>query len=161
MIRLGCIALALACVGCTPIRTTIPAPYQMDGQKYETLGELESEATTRCEAMAGGASMPPHTFTTDGCSAYPESSAQRACCVAHDVGYWCGATPRVDVDRDFRRCLRQVSSAFNSGVMYYAVRLGGGRFSPFPWRYGYGHPWPHRKPKAPSEPRPQTDPTPP
>lgn len=161
-------ALLLAAMGagCTPVRTTIPPPYYMDGKKFETLGELEAEAYWYCAVNADGP-RPSGKFTTDGCSAYPENAAVRACCIKHDVAYWCGARHRIEADREFRSCLREASSRFNAALMFAAVRLGGGRFSPFPWRFGYGFPWPHRKPlspasvisAAPSEPSPQTPPT--
>jgi hypothetical protein len=162
MIRAPLVLFALlwyaAVTGCTPVRTRIPPPYVVDGQQFNTVAALEEHASALCRQYADGAPMPPHKFTTDGCSAYPEGSAVRGCCIKHDVAYWCGATPRLDVDREFRRCLRDVSSAFNAAVMYVAVRFGGGRFAPFPWRFGYGHPWPHRRPE-PSESGPQTPPT--
>ena len=57
--------------------------------------------------------------------------------------------------RDFARERGVREAGGKANLMYAGVRLGGGRFSPFPWRFGYGHPWPNRKPKVPSEPSPQ------
>jgi hypothetical protein len=148
------VALFAACAGCTPIRSTIAPPYVIDGQ---SLGaeELESHANQRCAAQSHGAPPPPRKFTTDGCSAYRDAR-WRGCCIEHDIAYWCGAQPRRVADEDFRACVRGESSALNASLMYAGVRLGGGRFAPFPWRFGYGYPWPHRRSSAQSEARPQT-----
>lgn len=152
---LGVAALA---AGCTPVRTTIRPPYVVDGRTLNTSAELETYAAERCTASNPGSPLPPQHFTTDGCSAFPDDG-WRTCCLTHDIAYWCGATVRLEADRAFRACLREHSSAAQATMMFLGVRIGGGRFSPFPWRFGYGYPWPHRKPAASSEPRPETAPT--
>jgi hypothetical protein len=155
---------AVACTGagCTPVRSTLPPPYLIDGRSYSA-DEMDQYASASCATGAGA--LPPNKFTTDGCSAYRDAG-WRACCIKHDVAYWCGAGLRRAADLAFRRCVREASSAVNAGLMYGGVRLGGGRFMPFPWRFGYGHPWPHRPPApspsndvASSEAGPQTPPT--
>jgi hypothetical protein len=150
------VALALACSGfaCTPLRSKLPPPYVIDGTSYSA-ETLEIYANEHC--AAGAQPLPPNKFTTDGCSAYPEGKYQE-CCIKHDVAYWCGARARRDVDQEFRRCVRDASSPTNANLMWTGVRAGGGRFVPFAWRFGYGHPWPHRK-IVPSESTPQTPPT--
>jgi hypothetical protein len=155
MARVLLVALLLAVLGaCTPLRSSIAPPYVLDGQSLST-DELETYALQSCRASSGDAPPPPHKFTTDGCSAYRDAR-WRGCCIKHDVAYWCGARPRRDADAEFRACVRSESSAANALLMYTGVRIGGGRFAPFPWRFGYGYPWPHRKSLAPSESQPQT-----
>ena len=134
---------ALALVGCTPTRNSIKPPYVLDGTSYSPK-QLEAFATEACVTNSNGRPLPPHSFTTDGCSLY-QDDGWRACCIKHDVAYWCGAGTRRDADRALRACVQTASSKGNSNVMYAGVRLGGWRFWPFPWRFGYGHAWPHRK----------------
>ena len=143
-----------ASAGCTPLRSRIAPPYLIDGRSY-TAGELDAYANAQCPGA-----QPPNKFTTDGCSAYRDDG-WRGCCIKHDVAYWCGAVVRREADQAFRACVRDASSPANAGLMYAGVRVGGGRFMPFPWRFGYGHRWPHHKPAPPnkvasSEPSPQT-----
>jgi hypothetical protein len=141
-------ALVLASAACTPVRSKLAPPYLIDGQSYSA-GQLDTWANESCAAVSSV--LPPNKFTTDGCSAYPEGAYQD-CCIKHDVSYWCGAQRRRVVDQEFRRCVREASSPANANLMWTGVRLGGGRFMPFSWRFGYGHPWPHRKKTSPTSP---------
>jgi len=134
---------ALVLAGCTPTRSSIKPPYTIDGTTYSR-EELETYATQACAVNSKDKPLPPHPFTTDGCSLYKDDG-WRACCIKHDVAYWCGAVVRKEADRALRACVRDASSKGNSNVMYAGVRVGGWRFWPFPWRYGYGYAWPHRK----------------
>ena len=142
--------VALACAACTPMRTTIPPPYELEGKYYDER-KLREIAAERCKEA--GESPPPHDFTTDGCSAWPDDG-YRACCIAHDLRYWCGGSPedRKAADRELRQCVAGKSSALNSRIMLLGVRLGGGRLVPFPWRWGYGHDWPYRRESGEGEP---------
>jgi hypothetical protein len=135
--------LWLCAAACTPVRSSLPPPYFVDGVAYDA-EQMDQFANQACKVSSGG-TLPPNKFTTDGCSAWPDASWVQ-CCLKHDVAYWCGAAARKEADQAFRACVRDASSSRNSRVMYTGVRLGGGRLSPFPWRFGYGHPWPHRKP---------------
>ena len=137
------IAAALVCAGCTPVRSSIAPPYVVDGISYSA-NEFDAYANQACSTSSPDGALPPHAFTTDGCSLYRDDG-WRGCCIKHDVAYWCGAVVRHDADRAFRACIRAASSTTNSNVMYAGVRLGGWRFWPFPWRFGYGHPWPHKR----------------
>lgn len=134
---------ALALAGCTPTRNSIKPPYVIDGTSYSPK-QLEAYATAACVVSSEGRPLPPHPFTTDGCSLYKDEG-WRACCIKHDVAYWCGAGARQDADLALRACVRAAGSKGNSDVMYAGVRVGGWRFWPFPWRFGYGYAWPHRK----------------
>jgi hypothetical protein len=134
---------AVVCVvslaACTPMRSTIKPPYPLkSGMVGET--ELQQTAVARCEAR------PPNAFTTDGCSVWPDSK-WRACCIEHDMTYWCGggAEQRREADRDFRACVTERSNAFNAWLMYLGVRVGGWRLGPWPWRWGYGYDWPFKE----------------
>ena len=158
--KVRCLLAALAAaasVACTPVRSTLPPPYPVAGRTL-TAEELEAFARHRCEADSQGAPPPPHPFTTDGCSAWRDAGWV-SCCIEHDVAYWCGARARREADEAFRACVRERSSPTNAAFMYAGVRLGGGRFMPFPWRFGYGHQWPHRRIAVQSERAPQTPPT--
>lgn len=156
-------ALVAVSAACTPVRTTLPPPYPVDGRTFHTTEQLAEYAEGRCREASGG-ELPPNRFTTDGCSVWPDGRKKPdegwlTCCISHDVAYWCGAGIRRDADQAFRACLRERSSAANANVMYTGVRLGGGRHVPFPWRFGYGHPWPRRRTAVQSESAAQTPPT--
>lgn len=120
----------------------IKPPYEIDGRTYSER-EIQALARDRCAATESRAGMPPYAFTTDGCSLWPDG-AWLECCLKHDLVYWCGGTrdARRAADRDLRACVRRVSSATNSELMYLGVRFGGHPLWPFPWRWGYGFPWP-------------------
>jgi hypothetical protein len=165
-LRLACCLIAVAAVAaCTPVRSKLPPPYRVDGRSLSAV-EMNQYAENWCTEAQGKIELPAQAFTTDGCSAWPESRGQ-SCCLAHDVAYWCGAGNRRAIDQAFRSCLRNESSAAYATLAYAGVRLGGGRFLPFPWRFGYGHRWPHRKPSpermenvsVDSETSPQNPPT--
>jgi hypothetical protein len=104
---------------------------------------LEERAQAGCVARSSGA-LPPHAFTTDGCSAWPDGHWQ-LCCVEHDVAYWCGGgiETRRAADIALRTCVTQRGSPMIADLMYLGVRLGGMPWLPFPWRWGYGWDWPH------------------
>jgi hypothetical protein len=140
---LALLALLLLASGCTPTRSSIQAPYRIDGREY-TAPQLETYANETCRAVLHGAPPPPHPFTTDGCSLWRDGTWQ-GCCIKHDVAYWCGVEVRKEADQALRACVREASSATHANVMYGGVRVGGWRFWPFPWRFGYGRPWPAKK----------------
>jgi hypothetical protein len=141
--RIGALVLlSLAAAGCTPTRSSIKPPYVIGGKSYSE-PEIKLLALERCAAAQPGAALPPHEFTTDGCSLWRDAQ-WRECCIAHDIEYWCGGTLRRDADRNLRACVRvNGSSKTNAALMYGGVRIGGARWWPFPWRWGYGYSWPH------------------
>ena len=139
------LALAVSAVGCTPTRSTIDPLYVIDGKEY-TGPQLDAFANESCSAASQGAPLPPHAFTTDGCSLYPDKDSWLGCCIKHDIAYWCGTQVRKQADQALRACVREASSAANANVVYGGVRVGGWRFWPFPWRFGYGYSWPSHKP---------------
>ena len=135
--------LGLLCAACTPMHSLIKPPYEIDGVPH-TNQQVQMIATQRCQATAPSMAVPPQPFTTDGCSLWP-NGAWRACCIEHDVRYWCGGPnwQRRKADYLLRECVRQHSSALNADLMYIGVRFGGARLLPFPWRWGYGYLWPY------------------
>src|SRR5690606_18656289 len=115
-------ALVAVSAACTPVRTTLPPPYPVDGRTFDTTEQLAEYAERRCREASGG-ELPPNRFTTDGCSVWPDGRKKPdegwlTCCISHDVAYWCGAGIRRDADQAFRACLRERSSAANANVMY-------------------------------------------
>jgi hypothetical protein len=162
---LFCIVAFAGMAACTPVRSKLPPPYALDGKQLSA-PEMARYAEDWCTEAQGKIQLPPHPFTTDGCSASPDSRWQ-SCCLQHDVEYWCGAGDRRTVDASFRSCMFTRTNKVYANLAWMGVRLGGGRFMPFPWRFGYGSPWPHRKSTVErmnnvvvdSESSPQTPPT--
>jgi|GEM_PF-5061114 len=109
----------------------------------ETLPELQSQAIRFCQAQRPHAQLPPHAFTTDRCSLWPDGDWYR-CCVVHDYAYWCGGTAaqRSQADKQLKRCIQAKGYPIMSQVMRWGVRLGGLSVLPVPWRWGYGWDWP-------------------
>jgi hypothetical protein len=140
-----CCALLLATAACVPLRSSIKPPYLVNGQQYDEQG-IREFAASQCKAADAQPAHPLFPFTTDGCSLWPDGS-WRQCCLVHDVSYWCGGpSARAEVDRELRSCVTAVSNRTNAFLMYAGIRLGGSRWLPFPWRWGYGYDWPYRKP---------------
>lgn len=117
----------------TQSRLAMPAERQL---------ALANEATELCRARRGAPHLPPHRFTTDGCSMWPDGNWQ-GCCVRHDEDYWCGGddAAREASDQAFRQCVTEADSPVMAGVMYWGVRAGGAPMLPVPWRWGYGWDW--------------------
>lgn len=135
--------LGLVSLGCSLSRHRLPPV----SYPAERLRQLEAEAVRRCEALRGAEGTPRRPFTSDGCSLWPDR-AWRHCCVAHDMRYWCGgpASERRAADAELRRCVAATGAAATARLMQCGTRLGGARWMPFWWRWGYGHAWPARRP---------------
>jgi hypothetical protein len=105
---------------------------------------IEQRADAQCAASRPDRRLPPHAFTTDGCSAWFDGD-WLACCIEHDMAYWCGGSSRERSSADFalRDCVAARSSPFNGDLLHLGVRLGGHPWLPFPWRWGYGWDWPY------------------
>jgi hypothetical protein len=86
--------------------------------------------------------QPPRPFATDACTWWPDGD-WGACCVEHDIAYWCGGTAaeRGAADRELRACIAHDHSALLAELTYLGVRGGGGAWLPTPWRWGYGRRW--------------------
>ena len=125
----------VACAACTPTRNRLQ-PYRTDPQ---AAGDLASRASRVCIARRGANDQPPHPFTTDGCSLFPDGK-WAACCIEHDIAYWCGGTSadREKADRALAECVGETQSDVLGELMYLGVRVGGMPWQPFPFRWAYG-----------------------
>ena len=134
------VLLATSLVACTtPTHSTLPlGPH--DGAGLEPIA---SQAVEECLARRGSHGAPPHAFTTDGCSLWPDSRWVE-CCVVHDMAYWCGgsAEDRARADRGLAACVSAHSSCGMGSLMGLGVRPGGVPWMPVPWRWGYGWDYP-------------------
>ena len=87
-------------------------------------------------------------FTTDGCSAFPDGTANEnakwiECCIEHDFAYWKGGTQqqRENADNKLKQCVDELGEKNISIIMHIGVRFGGSPFYPTWYRWGYG--WPY------------------
>lgn len=128
---LGLGVLALA--GCTPTAYEIE-PYRSDPAAARAVAERADRACPR-----PASERPPHSFTTDGCSMFPDDGWVE-CCVDHDIQYWCGGSrgDRRTADRRLRECVADHKPAALGWLMWGGSRIGGIPWSPFPWRWAYG-----------------------
>ena len=103
---------------------------------------LSARASTQC-LLSGqnGRIQPLRPFATDGCSAFPDAEWSQACCVEHDIAYWCGgdASARRAADAELGRCVAERKNAFMGWLMEAGVRFGGHPIFPTSYRWGYGH----------------------
>lgn len=131
---LGLLSSLLA--ACSPTRSRLQ-PYRDDAKLAQELGRRAREA---CAARRGADAVPPHPFTTDGCSCSPDGT-WAACCVEHDIAYWCGGSraERLEADRRLRQCIVSVRHSDTIAALAFGfVRVGGVPWLPSPWRWGYG-----------------------
>jgi hypothetical protein len=138
--RIAATALAALAAGCvTPTRSTLGGDTPADARAALLSPAAAAEV---CAGRRGPAGAPPHPFTSDGCSVWPDSRWV-ACCVEHDVAYWCGgsAQARARADRRLRQCVA-ARSAGMAPLMWLGVRAGGAPWMPAPWRWGYGWDYP-------------------
>ncbi|MBU0682388.1 MAG: hypothetical protein KKD73_13305 [Proteobacteria bacterium] len=100
--------------------------------------------------LAGCRSTSPlKTFTTDGCSSFPNGTLKHkelwlACCTEHDRAYWQGGTysQRLEADKELRQCVAQVGEPAIANLMLGGVRVGGTPILPTRFRWGYGWDYP-------------------
>lgn len=85
------------------------------------------------------------TFTTDGCSLFPDGYLNNKdlwlpCCIAHDKAYWQGGTwqQRLNADRQLKYCVADLGEHIIAALMLNGVRVGGAPFWPTRFRWGYG-----------------------
>ena len=135
------VTAALPLVACTPTAYRLE-PYRRDPALAE---QLERHADDLCRERRGSTNLPPHHFTTDGCSGWPDSTWVR-CCIEHDIAYWCGGSckDREHADEVLRECVAANGGPWGMGtMMYLGTRLGGPPWYPFSFRWAYGWDWPH------------------
>ena len=112
---------------------------------------LEMRASARCLLSGENDHIQPiRSFTTDGCSSFPDTEWNLSCCVEHDIAYWCGgdAEARAAADAEFGRCVAENKNALVGWTMRTGVRMGGHPIFPTSYRWGYGHPYRWSYPSA-------------
>jgi hypothetical protein len=116
-------------------------PYRSDADRAAALERRADEACRLQRAAVGLEGRPERPFRTDGCSAWPDSETTLACCVEHDIAYWCGGTARqrLAADDAFGACVRaRADSSLLGALMRGGVRMGGHPVFPMPYRWGFG-----------------------
>ena len=132
------LVLVALVTACTSVRHRT-APYRDDATAARL---LERDAAGYCRGRHGDAGVPPAPFRTDGCTFWPDDG-YAACCVAHDMAYWCGGSgdERRAADETLRACIARHERRLAT-MMLVGVRMGGAGWLPTPWRWGFGWPWP-------------------
>jgi hypothetical protein len=131
-------------LGCAPTYHRA-GPYRFD---HVAASALEERAAEECRARGEPAGRPTEPFRTDGCSMWLDGwftgETWQACCVEHDIAYWCGGTKamRHEADEKLRVCVGDRFHDWMGAVMKPGVRVGGGPHIPAYWRWGYGHKFP-------------------
>ncbi len=114
-------------------------------------GGGESDLARMADAVYRNAALapplPPGTFTSDGCSCWPDGNWP-VCCVRHDLAYWMGGTrdERRAADRALEACVSEAGHPIVARMMYYGAQLGGVWWLPTPFRWGFGWPYPETGP---------------
>lgn len=139
--------------GCTTLESRMSIePYTKNKPMRDA---LESVAESYCKKKraspnpADSKSQPDFIFTTDGCSRWLDNSWV-ACCIAHDIAYWCGGSEqdRQEADQELMRCVNNKAPVFGN-IIYAGTRIGGAPWLPTPWRWGYGwDDWPRSYEKS-------------
>lgn len=142
--------VVLAASGCAPSRHTLE-PYRSDPVAGAALSARAAEQCTESGRNQGV--QPDRIFITDGCSRVLDTAWNTACCVEHDIAYWCGGdrAARLQADTEFGQCIAGETNAFVGWVMKTGVRIGGHPVFPSSYRWGYGHPYRATYPSAVAE----------
>ncbi len=136
--------VAATLVACSVAACTTLERHTIGGYTPAQLAAVTKEARDECALQRGPGNLPPHEFTTAGCSLFFDGSWQ-TCCVKHDKKYWCGGTSRqrAAADHELRTCVATEASAPLGWLMWMGVRAGGVPWMPFWFRWGYGWDYPH------------------
>lgn len=129
------------------------SPYRTDVSEADAIARVAANA---CAARRGYQNVPPQRFTTDGCSLWPDDGWV-ACCLEHDMAYWCGGTERErdEADAALASCVEKQGSKEMGAVMGVGVGVGGAYWLPTPWRWGYGWNWPWQLERVKHAPQPE------
>jgi hypothetical protein len=116
-------------------------PYTKNKPMRDAVEQVAEEFCRKKWASSGPTKptrQPDFIFTTDGCTRWPDSS-WLACCIVHDIAYWCGGSKqnRKDADQELKQCVNNKMSMLGS-IMYHGIRMSGSPWLPTPWRWGYG-----------------------
>lgn len=128
--------------GCTTLESRMSIePYTKNKPMRNALERVAEEYCRKKRASpnpVGSETQPDFIFTTDGCSRWPDDSWV-ACCIAHDIPYWCGGSEqdRKEADQELMRCVKNKTQVMGN-IIYAGVRIGGLPWLPTPWRWGYG-----------------------
>jgi len=142
---------ALACIPALLALACAPTHHRASLYRFDpgAAAELEERAARECRARGEPAGHPTEPFRTDGCSLWPDGmftgETWQACCVTHDIAYWCGGSckDREHADEILRECVAANGPWGMGTVMYLGTRLGGPPWYPFSFRWAYGWDWPH------------------
>src|SRR5262245_2198122 len=141
---------ALACIPALLALACAPTHHRASLYRFDpgAAAELEERAARECRARGEPAGHPTEPFRTDGCSLWPDGmftgETWQACCVTHDIAYWCGgsAAMRSAADEALAQCVGERYHGWMGALMKRGVRVGGSPRVPAYWRWGYGHEFP-------------------
>jgi hypothetical protein len=137
-----CLVASSLSIGCTTLESRMSVePYT---KNKPTRNAVEGVAEDYCRKKRASldskqpVKQPDFIFTTDGCSRWPDNS-WLACCIVHDIAYWCGGSEqdRKDADQELMQCVNNKMSMMGY-ILYHGVRVSGSPWFPAPWRWGYG-----------------------
>jgi hypothetical protein len=131
--------ISLLCSSCIPTHHAVSST-EFSSQRLHIEAE---KAAQQCRQNIKVLDIPLQSFTTDGCSFWPDEPWLQ-CCIEHDIAYWCGgtATQRRQADAALMQCVEALDYPLTSWLMGLGVRIGGHPWLPLPWRWGYGREWP-------------------
>lgn len=137
-----CLLTSGALIGCTTLLPHMSIePYTKDKPMRNAIELVAEEFCSTKRASSGVTKIvkqPDFIFTSDGCTGWFDDS-WLACCVVHDISYWCGGSEqdRKEADRELKQCVNKKLNMMGS-FMYVGVQMGGHPWLPTPWRWGYG-----------------------
>lgn len=142
------LVLSQLLTACTTLESRLSLdPYTKDKQKrnaVEQLAENYCQQKRNYPGATKSGKQPDFIFTTDGCSLAPNGN-WAACCVVHDIPYWCGGSEadREAADDFLEQCVNKHADTIGD-IYYLDVLIGGVPWLPMSWRWGYGwEDWPH------------------
>ena len=150
-----CLLMTGSLIGCTSLVANMTIePYTKVKPMRNSVEQVAEEFCSNKRASSGAtivAKQPDYIFTTDGCTRWFDDSWV-ACCIVHDISYWCGGSEqdRKEADRELKQCVNSKMNMMGN-ILYVGVKLGGHPWLPTPWRWGYGwDDWPksYEKPGA-------------
>lgn len=88
-------------------------------------------------------------FKSDGCSGYisyiwvgllGRKPLLYDCCRSHDWLYWSATGTRWQADMLIAKCIWAKGYRLLALLFWVGIRIGGSKYLPFAWRWGYGYP---------------------
>lgn len=139
---LVCLVAGGVLIGCTTLESRMSIePYTKNKPMRNAVERVAEEFCRKKRTSLDSTKpikQPDFIFTTDGCSRWPDDP-WLACCIVHDIAYWCGGSEqdRKDADQEFMQCVNNKMGIMGN-IMYPGIRMGGSPWFPTPWRWGYG-----------------------